>query len=949
MASRKSFRLTRGGGEWPSELVKAVASAEQLNALNVSAEAAGAAICKNFLPVIKKHIALAVQYDRDCFEAALVDEITQGEGPISCLELLQKVKQASQRIEELVGGIYPEFSSMGSLSSQTERVQELETNLAQANEYLEQLETIKEDALSAAQLSKSFARKEEERFPTSNKEFIERLREELREEVALEAAEQGTASAVATEARETQTDEPEPNPSAASPEAEEKEVQTDPMEPPHLAAEAVPVAPPPFPAAELEATEELENERQHAHRLSPKDRELLHSCIEEIRHLSGILAERKTAGLREGNARGNADAEVAHPSSSSVRTPQMDSCVLEGRTYEPLPLTTLQLTPVPQRRPELANIGTAMSPRGVCLLTRTPKQLYTHRYELIEDRLASRGAVCQPPAGSSSSRSRSPQTHRGSSQAAADTATVRGTEQQQTFVFSHQLSACPPDAPKTIQELSAFPAAADSETEAAAARLVHQASKAADAKEKGAQQQPFSATQQQTAAGPLAAEGGSSSGGSAAALEAQQSQQSALLPADQPAAAAAAEAAAAEAAAAEAAGAREAAAAAAKEQHPDESPTAMPGVGAQRGASLESGSNQKRQEAGGSRGSQASSLLSPSVPLTGGPLSSSSAADSSFAQRSGESANASSGAPSARGADTGESAEMQQQQQQAEGAAATAAAHDREVQHEQQQQQQQGRGQESSQQQQQQQWRGEECSQHEQQQQKQGREEESSQEQQQQEQEQQQGHGEDSSQQEQQQQQQGRGEEGSQEQQQQEQRQQQGRGDESSQEQQQQQQQQQEQQQQQQDRGEESSQEQQQQQVRGEESSQQEQQQQQQLASQAEAFSSAADSQASGVTTADSHLAHPAATFFGKEPPNIWPVVTCGSTWRQSRQTKTIHLTPLRRRVREDPTLKAAPVARTSCQQAGEAGRGQAGAAKCAGRTPRRAGASGGPPSLSSS
>lgn len=88
------------------ELVRAVVSAEELEALNVTAEEAGKAIARNFFPVIKKHIGLAVQYGKDCFEAALVDEITQGEGPISCVELLEKVKEATQKIKELVGRVH---------------------------------------------------------------------------------------------------------------------------------------------------------------------------------------------------------------------------------------------------------------------------------------------------------------------------------------------------------------------------------------------------------------------------------------------------------------------------------------------------------------------------------------------------------------------------------------------------------------------------------------------------------------------------------------------------------------------------------------------------------------------------------------------------------------------------------------------------------------------------
>ena len=105
MAARKSFRITKGaaGCDWMTEMVHAVVSEKELETLSVSTEEAAKAISRNFFPIIRRHIALAVQYDKNCFEAALVDAITEGEGPVSCLELLEKVKEATQKIKELVG------------------------------------------------------------------------------------------------------------------------------------------------------------------------------------------------------------------------------------------------------------------------------------------------------------------------------------------------------------------------------------------------------------------------------------------------------------------------------------------------------------------------------------------------------------------------------------------------------------------------------------------------------------------------------------------------------------------------------------------------------------------------------------------------------------------------------------------------------------------------------
>lgn len=84
-------------------MVRAIASDSEIEALGVPIEEAGKAICKNVFPILKNHLAFVVQYDRNCFEAALVDEITQGEGPIASMELLEKVKEAEEKIKELVG------------------------------------------------------------------------------------------------------------------------------------------------------------------------------------------------------------------------------------------------------------------------------------------------------------------------------------------------------------------------------------------------------------------------------------------------------------------------------------------------------------------------------------------------------------------------------------------------------------------------------------------------------------------------------------------------------------------------------------------------------------------------------------------------------------------------------------------------------------------------------
>lgn len=73
---------------------------------------------------------------------------------------------------------------------------------------------------------------------------------------------------------------------------EVKEVQTDLQEPEPPAAvhETVPVTPPP--QAPAEQTEDPEEHGSFNGRLASQDRELLKSCIEEIRNLTTILAGR---------------------------------------------------------------------------------------------------------------------------------------------------------------------------------------------------------------------------------------------------------------------------------------------------------------------------------------------------------------------------------------------------------------------------------------------------------------------------------------------------------------------------------------------------------------------------------------------------------------------------------------------------------------------------------
>ncbi|OEH79126.1 hypothetical protein cyc_03220 [Cyclospora cayetanensis] len=252
--ARKSFRVAKGGGgDWIAELIHSIATEKELEALGVSAEEAARAVSRNFVPLMKKHLAFAISYSKAAFEAALVDEITQGEGPISCLELLEK---------------------MGTVTTQSEKMHELEENLAHAQEFLDKVENIKEDALSTADKCRQFAKREEGRFPSSSMEFVERLRSEIRDELTLELAEQVTASAAA------------PCSTAAN---VDQEVQTDPVciEPVIDESETIPVK---LPAEELpsyEAKEQINSSQG----LAPSDRELLTSCLEEMRILNNYFAE----------------------------------------------------------------------------------------------------------------------------------------------------------------------------------------------------------------------------------------------------------------------------------------------------------------------------------------------------------------------------------------------------------------------------------------------------------------------------------------------------------------------------------------------------------------------------------------------------------------------------------------------------------------------------------
>lgn len=96
------------------------------------------------------------------------------------------------------------------------------------------------------------------------------MRSEVRDEVALELAEQMTAATA-----------------ASSVETAEKEIQTDPISlgPPEQTQEAVPVAPPP-PTAPA-----VPHETSAAHQeLTDADHELLRTCLEEIRNLTSLLS-----------------------------------------------------------------------------------------------------------------------------------------------------------------------------------------------------------------------------------------------------------------------------------------------------------------------------------------------------------------------------------------------------------------------------------------------------------------------------------------------------------------------------------------------------------------------------------------------------------------------------------------------------------------------------------
>ncbi|CDI74555.1 hypothetical protein, conserved [Eimeria praecox] len=408
--ARKSFRTSRvGAGDWMTEMIRAIVDDSSLESLGISAEDAGKAVARNVFPVIKKRIAFIVGYTGSSFEAALVDEITQGEGPISSLELLEKVKEASQRIKELTGII----------ESQSEKMRELESNLAQANEFLDKVENVKEDALTAAEKSKEFAKKEEEKFPKTNKEFLEQLRSELREEVALELAEQATA---ATAASNTET--------------AEKEVQTDPvsLEPAASTPESVPVAPPSAPAPEASPDTSRANQQ-----LTDADRDLLRSCLEEIRHLNSTLSS------HAGSLSVCQQSDVAE---SRRGVSLRNSCVgtsegvlggHQGTVYEHVPLTTLHLSPIYRAHPQREELGSArsirlsapLSPHGRLQLER-PSEDHSNAGG------PSLGPLC-PPSEPTFAAAASGTVNRPS--VAVETATLQDAPQQQTFVNAHMMSA----------------------------------------------------------------------------------------------------------------------------------------------------------------------------------------------------------------------------------------------------------------------------------------------------------------------------------------------------------------------------------------------------------------------------------------------------------------------------------------------------------------------------
>ncbi|KAL8271054.1 hypothetical protein Esti_005039 [Eimeria stiedai] len=533
MAARKSFRLGRaGGGDWLAEMVRTIVSTEDLHALDVTVEAAGLAISKNFFPVIKKHIALTLQYDGDSFEGALVDDITQGEGPISSLELLQKVQEASQTIKELVGSMLcmrfspfyantstrinasPFFlrvltrlfskglgfrfrlrqlyesqvesalclwaAQTGTLTMQSEKMEELQSSLAQANEYLEKVESVKEDAMVAAEKCKKLhltpeAKKEEERFPTSNKAFLEQLRSELREEVALELAEQATAASLTTEVKEVQTnavelEAPPPAPLAEAVQQQQAQLELQQKQQQELIQqqqeqleqqkeqlltlqeqlqreqqqhqqEQVQQQQPS--GVDGSCSEEAEEHNQLSRRLGRQDRELLNACIDEVRNLTTILAER-TGTLTTTNA--SPGSEGARLSACAVAGEGETGGEQVGVVYEHLPLSRLRLNPICRSSPQTRiDIGTTMSPRGIRLHTRAAHHGYTYRGELTDDRLFSSVPWFIPPP---SSRGPTAKESASSSRAsfAVDTTMLHGgASQQQTFVNTHLMSAAFPD------------------------------------------------------------------------------------------------------------------------------------------------------------------------------------------------------------------------------------------------------------------------------------------------------------------------------------------------------------------------------------------------------------------------------------------------------------------------------------------------------------------------
>ncbi|CDJ50582.1 hypothetical protein, conserved [Eimeria brunetti] len=425
--ARKSFRLSRAGGtgDWVTEMMKAMLGESGLDALSVTTEEAGAAVCKNIFPVVKKRIGFILDYKGANFEAALVDEITQGEGPIASLELLEKVKAASLRIKELTELV----------ESQDEKMRELEANLTQANEFLDKVENVKEDALTAAEKCKEFAKKEEEKFPKSSKEFLEQLRLEVRDEVALEMAEQATAATAASNV-----------------ETSEKEIQTDPVSvdaPPANTPEGVPVAPPPDTNQQLTAT----------------DRDLLRSCLDEMRSLASLLSgsnafqQGEAAGTRRGVSLRN----------TCVGTSEGAVGGHHGNVYEHVPLTTLRLSPICRAPPERSDLGSTrsillsapLSPHGRLHLERSTEECSLGRSPEIGAHSPRNEATLAATATASGVLNRSVVT--------GETSILQDAPQQQTFVHSHLLSAELPEEVSVHSTPEIFPRAASPPTEGSVA------------------------------------------------------------------------------------------------------------------------------------------------------------------------------------------------------------------------------------------------------------------------------------------------------------------------------------------------------------------------------------------------------------------------------------------------------------------------------------------------